>query len=604
MNKFIISITAVWLCLIYSCAAPQKITDSMPDESIEYTFDVSITNNTQFDLEILDDSRVIPKNGEKKVTLPAFFNELNDGYRIIYRVKLLDDIFIRIPRMENLVIKREQKSASIESVDFESNLCFLLLQNEGNQIISLKTDIAYLSAIEQAEPRKYGSPTLAPGKSHICEITPGPVNLMVESDYRSVGLLFDTAKPGYIYSFLYTVNGITLTDSRPLYRVGESAWAETIPEANATLKLAVKDGEIHMFAPTDNGLVRYAYDSAGNKKEQIPSGDDFQISVAIPTGNDFFIAGYEVNYSRNITIPIARIQGADGTPRRLLSMSGNPEYNSAFYNTAAQKDSTWLLAGGITQFGEPSAYARLVRDNGSALTAEWELGRAHFDAALKSNAQTASSGIGCGEIESAVYDSKRDRWLLTGNNLEFDSMLRPVVGSYLAIVNSTGDIQKIDTSLKGFSFYKILIDAQGNYYLVGEEQKGTDSLAVIVKYNADGLKLWQIPVPPSSQPAVYSYYNDAILDIENSQIVLGGTLDANDGSGNGGKPFVEGVDMEKGTSLWREVLTDPVFAGTSLVTSIVPAPDYGFVVTLSGINDYTSPPYVVARVNARGKYIK
>jgi hypothetical protein len=391
-------------------------------------------------------------------------------------------------------------------------------------------------------------------------------------------------KPAHVYYFSFDGANVNFTDARPLHRVGESAWTRTIPNVTGPMPLSAADGEIHLFASTDKTVMRYVHDSAGNAKPSIASGDNFYITFAAHAGDGFFIAGYE-----NET-PIARIQGADGQTRRILEPSKKREYLSAQFYTAAQKDgSTWLVAGGggAMQALGFTAYARLARDNGAALAADWELGGADFDA------KTPPGREKCGEIRSAVYDPGKDRWLVTGELLFADD------SSYIAVISGNGVIQKIDTSFRDMSFFKLLMDdSSGNYYAVGEEQKGNETRAVIIKYNAEGKELWRV----SDQPAVHSYYQDAVLDRKDGQIVLGGVMRGKNGYGIEGIPFIEGVDIEKGTLLWREELKHSAVAGARLVTAIVPAPDYGFALALSGMAaNGCVQPFIIVRVNARGK---
>jgi len=408
---------------------------------------------------------------------------------------------------------------------------------------------------------------------------------------------------GFIYSFIFDESGVNLTDARPLHRAGESGWVAPIPvtAAKASTPLLAADGTIQLFAPVNNGVTRYAYDSGGNKKAEVRNGDNFQAVSAMQAENGYFIAGYEKKGDR--FFPIARIHNADGTIRRLLAPSTRPEYYSAFYKTTAQKDNTWLAAGGAKAIDDDDsfAYVRFAADNGSALTVSRELGKKDFNEFLKITDQSPFTIARCGEIKCAAYVSAGNRWLLSGENIEYDSMFSPITGSYLAVIGEDGKIQKIDASFKGMSFYKILPDKEGNYYLLGEEQKGNDTLAVIIKFNSGGGKLVQNTAAPPS----HSWYQDAILDIENGQIVLGGTMQAADENGNKGIPFIEALSIDKLERLWQAPLKDPAFGKAALVTAVVPAPDYGFAVTLSGIDDgYIDQPYLIARVNARGKLLK
>lgn len=588
MKKKFFCILAGILYIHCSFAGPQKDSDS---QSRDFTFTVSLKNNTPFDLEIVDDSRIIPGRGEKRITLPVFFGELNDGYHINYRVRLLDEVFIKIPRNENILIKADQNNVIIETADFQSDSCFLILQNEEKQTVSLKMDDAYLSALIQGEPRKYGStPYLGPGKSYVYEIKPGINNIVLERDqYRALPLPFSKAMPGYIYTFLSRGNEITMTDARPLHRLGEGAWAKTIPEAAGPMPLVSADNEVCLFAPSDKGLIRKAYDSSGNDKASVSGGDSFEIRFASSAQDGFFIAGYE-ELANGDHKPAARIHDKNGVLRSVLVPSTRRDCRSAYFTGAGQKDNTnWLLSGGSRENPAQGyrAYVRQVRDEGSRLAVLWELTGDDFDA--------KSSGVKCGSITAAVY--ARSYWLVAGESLVFDVMGNPVKASFTAEISNEGKIQKVDTSFKNMTFNKIVTDSNGVCYLAGDEQRGNENFAILVKYGANDKQT-------QSQPASHSYYQDALFDALYNRIILTGTLRAKNEAGNGGVPFIDAVDAEKGTLLWREELSDIWLSKTSLVTAIKPAPDYGFVITLSGVSDYYDKPYMIARINSQGKLIK
>jgi len=588
MKKTFTCMLAGILCVLCSCVAPQKNSDG---QSGDFTFTVALKNNTPFDLEIVDDTRVIPGHGEKRITLPAFFGELNDGYHINYRVRLLDEVFIKIPRKENILIKPEQNNVVIETADFQSDSCFLILQNDEKQTVSLKTDDAYLSALIQGEPRKYGpTPYLGPGKSYLYEIKPGPNSIVLERDqYRALALPFSQAMPGHIYTFLFKGNEISLTDLRPLNRAGESGWVKTLPDAAGPMPLVTVGNEVFLFAQTDKGLVRNAYDSSGNDKAPVSSGDSFDIRFASPAQDGFFIAGYE-ELANGDHKPVARIHDKNGVLRSVLAPSTRRDCRSAYFTGAGQKDNAnWLLSGGSRENSAQGyrAYARQVRDDGSRLTVLWELTGDDFDG--------KASGVKCGNITAAVY--ARSYWLVAGEILEFDIMGNPVKASFTAEISNEGKIQKIDTSFKNMTFNKIIMDSNGVCYLVGDEQRGNENFAVLYKYGANAKQT--LP-----QPASHSYYQDAVFDALYNRIILAGTVRAKNEIGNGGVPFIDAVDVEKGSLLWREELSDILFNKASLVTAIKPAPDYGFVITLSGISDYYDKPYKIARINSQGKLIK
>jgi hypothetical protein len=79
---------------------------------------------------------------------------------------------------------------------------------------------------------------------------------------------------------------------------------------------------------------------------------------------------------------------------------------------------------------------------------------------------------------------------------------------------------------------------------------------------------------------------------------------ARSSGGVGGIPFVDAVNPDTGALLWREELTASSFRGASLVTSISQAPEYGFALALSGVEDnFPGQPFMIARINSFGKFI-
>ncbi|MDR0710376.1 MAG: hypothetical protein LBF77_09950 [Spirochaetaceae bacterium] len=414
----------------------------------------------------------------------------------------------------------------------------------------------------------------------------------------TIGFSAAVWRPGYIYSFSFDGSGVSLIDARPLHRIGESAWVKTIPDARGTMPLAAADGRLYLFAPTDRGLTRYDFDSAGNAGTPPgnggPNGDAFDITFAARSAAGFFIAGYETD-GRSYR-PIARIyHKEDGALMSSLAPSARRDCRSAYFLTAAPKDdipkdgALWLAAGGGGDLAGHTAYVRLVHEEDGALTVLWELAGNDFD--------TKDPAVKCGPVKAAAYDSGRDRWLVSGETIEFDSLRRPVPGSYIAGISNGGIIAYIDTTFKGMSVNKITVDAAGDWYLAGEERRENETLAVLLKFGADGGRLWQV----SGSPPAHSYYEDAALDGENNRIVLGGVMRAANVSGSGGLPFVQAVDTADGTNLWLEPLSDPALDGAVLVTGICRAPDYGFAVALSGIAGGSyAKPFMIARINSQG----
>jgi len=554
------------------------------------SFYVNIANKTMFDISILTEDRLIPGGTSKDIQLPIQRNQLTEGYQLTCYVTIADDVIKAVP-LENKIIKREEKNITIEPDDirFVSNESLFVVTNETNSVIRVRrtNSDTYRSGLGPGTNSDGTRIELRPGKTNVYLLDAFSCSIQNERNVL-FAMPSNIREEGFVNYFVFDGAAVTLTDSRPLHRIGEDSWSKTINDAAGTMPLVAGDGEINLFAATKSGVIRTVFDTAGNVKRQVSNGDSFVVTFAGKAADGFFIAGYE-KLSNGTYRPIARINSIDGGTRYILNHS--EEYMARFF-TAAQKDNaTWLLAGDGTKRvpydNTASAYARLVRLENDKLTPVWEI----------------SPGTKCGKIKSALYDNARHCWFVSGENIEFDTMGNQIAGSYIARIRDDGTIQNIDYSFKDMSFYKILTGANGTCYLAGEEQRGNETYAILVTYNVNDTKFQ----PVFTQAASHSYYHDALLDAANNRVVLAGVMKAADETGRGGVPFVDAVDIQKESLVWREELSNPEIkgAGAVLVTTIVPAPDYGFVLALSGIGGttgYYEKPYMIARVNSQGKY--
>ena len=221
LNKFFTIILSGFLCLLCSCVASQI---KSPAPTNNFLFDVTVVNHTLFDIEIMDDSRVIPRQGERIVSLPSYFGELNAGYSVTYRVPLLGDTFLRIPRKENIIIRNDQRTVFINSPDFQSDLCFLVLKNTGNQTVSLKDSNAYMNSVVSLVPKEYSSSLyIGPGNSGLYEIRPGQNSFFIETDqYNNISFPLNFFEVSYIYTILFNGADAFPIDARPLVEIRQN----------------------------------------------------------------------------------------------------------------------------------------------------------------------------------------------------------------------------------------------------------------------------------------------------------------------------------------------------------------------------------------------
>jgi hypothetical protein len=590
----------ILLTFLLSCASSKN--SQQPSENQEKDTAVQldqgtvikVDNPTGYNVYFVEKNQKISKRSNGTVTLSIEEATLTGGFDIWYEIPLSDTVPLFV-KGDHRTIREVQSSLTIKEPSLTENYgTFIAINNRADNAITFHAGGTVEPLWEQLGTPSTGAKVARTDKREFYKTgifgISGNFTLndyYIRDSRKNIPLVLPlNVKMNYLYAYDYGAKGLEFTDARPLHRVGESGRVETIADAAGPMPVVSAENEIYLFASTDKGLVRKVFDSSIKEKVSVPSGDSFDIRFASSAQDGFFIAGYE-ELANGDHKPVARIHDKNGV---LLSILEPSMRQDCHFISAGQKDNAnWLLSGGSRENPAQGyrAYVRQVRNEGSRLAVLWELTGDDFDG--------KTSGVKCGNITAALY--ARGFWLVAGEILAFDVMGNPVKASFTAEISNEGKIQKVDTSFKNMTINKIVMDSNGVCYLAGDEQRGNESYAILVKY---GVNARQTP----SQPASHSYYQDAMFDALYNRIILTGTLRAKNEAGNGGVPFIDAVDAEKGTLLWREELSDIRLNKTSLVTAVKPAPDYGFVITLSGVSDYYDKPYMIARINSQGKLIK
>jgi hypothetical protein len=569
-------------------------------------FSVKIFNNTDVDIEFIDETRLIPRRSEKTVLIPEPSGYLNSGFKVYYHLELVNGIYVSVPRTENIIISPEQDAAPpINSVTIDFQESFLVLQNNSKETITLNQDsdaTVYINPLAKLQPGRIWreSPYLKPGSQGLYDKLTNENSFLIETDmYKRIPFNPATVKPSSLYVYSFDGASVTLLDERPLRRIGENAWVKTMAEAGGRPVL-LGGGVITVLVPENQTTGLYSFDSTGHEQGlPVSMGEGFTLRAAIPPQEDAVLLAGHAESGGDYS-PVVRLYAGNGALRSSLVPSELPEHYSAFFLTAAQKDTGfWLAAGGAGDLKGAGygAYLRMIRETGAGLVCEWELGPGDF------NAETPEGEV-CHEVISVAYDKNRDRWLLAGY---YENMRTGQSGAYVAEVSGPGRIQNINAACTNMEFNTIVLDDAGSRYLAGQEYKGNDNYAVLIKYGADGKEQWR----QKSQPPACSWYQDAMADEANRRIVLCGTVRAGAEDGRGGEPFIEAVDMETGALLWREDAetwrrdNTPLSADiskTALALRVAPAPDYGYALILSALEKgETQKPYILVRVNSQGK---
>jgi hypothetical protein len=392
-------------------------------------------------------------------------------------------------------------------------------------------------------------------------------------------------RPGFVYSFSFDGSSMTLNDSRPLSRVGEGGWTKTLEAEGLPVFAAGTGGNVSVFTPHREGIRHFETGPGGDGQNRTFFGEKGAVlTAALPLeGGAALVAAYSEK-ARGEYSPLLWKQNKGGA----AALDFSSDYHFGTILSLAAKDGlTFLAAGSADDYGGGRDYGAclsLLRDEGGRMVKLWEIGPKEL-------------GNKFGEARSAVWVPADNVWRVSGALLDYDSLGNPLPGSYLIEADNDGNILKTDTSFTRLSFYKILAGRDGSWYLAGEEAQDAQSRALLIKYDGAGNQVWR----RQYLSRAFSFYQDAILVEENSQIVLAGTMNAADAGGTGGTPFIQGINTATGDEEWRTELNRDEFAGTALAYSLIRGNGYGYVTALCGIREgIPSGPFIITRLNERG----
>ena len=222
MEKKVLGLLCVLLTALFTVLPAGCASDGTEGDSGLFT--ITVVNNSRFAIELIDDTRVVPAFSEGKVTLPRYAGEVDDGYRLTYRVNLLDGVYIRIRRDENVVVHPAQEMLVIENAAFTSSETFVVLHNKSFHTVKVRYEEGYRDSLKEAGSwqRRYGSANIAARASALFDHIPPRIALSVESDnYRTTPFPSIAYRPGYRYIYTFDGTMVTLVDARPLHTIGQ-----------------------------------------------------------------------------------------------------------------------------------------------------------------------------------------------------------------------------------------------------------------------------------------------------------------------------------------------------------------------------------------------
>ena len=515
MENKVLGLLCVLLTALFTVPPAGCASDMAEAETNVFT--IPIYNMSYFDIELLDDTRVVPAFSEGKVTLPRYAGELDDGYSLTYRVKLLDGVYIKVRRDENVVVHPAQEMLVIENAAFAASETFVVLHNESLHTVKVRYEEGYRDSLKEAGSwrRQYGPANIAAGDSALFDHIPLRIALSVESDnYRTTPFPSIIYRPGYRYVFAFDGAAVALVDARPLRAIGEPSAVKTLTALPETV-----DPAVAAAIPRPEAYARRV------------------INALLPRDNGVVLA------------------------------VGSADERGGFGRT------------------ERAYLCEAEESGGGGYRIRWERGPNDLDAGL-------------GPARSAYYDAERKVYRVLGEYLADDGWGGFLPASYGIEVDGTGKPAGPALVLRNTALTKVIGDAAGSAYLAGEAVEAGRSAALLVKAGGEGV-LWQ----KQADLPRNSYYQDALFDEDKNQIVVAGVQNGETGAGDGGVPFIRGVNAETGETVWHSELTAAPFGGTALVYRLEKTAS-GYRVALCGISGgVPAPPYLEASVNARGRFV-
>jgi hypothetical protein len=603
--RFIVLCSLLFV-LFLSCASTDK-TDTVAVETVDaitspensqteiiqksdQEITILVDNPTNFNV-YFDGSQLVRKQSSARVNLLIEDATLTSGFDILYEVSLSNTVSI-FCKGDHRTIREDQTSFTVTEPKLtESYGTYIILRNGVNNAISFYTGGEVNPSWEQR-----GSPIMGDNLSRTDkrEFSPAETvvfkidrslpqgSLHIRDNRRNIPLILPSDVQGnYAYTFDYTANGATLTDARPLHRIGESMWRRTIESTGRPFFAENTNRTITAISADTFGVL----DSNGTIIESNSlKGNRSITSMNRMSENAYLTAGFEQNGIFYSSVLEKRSRDGIVIWKASASLRNDSEY-AALLSIVQKENDVWL-AGGMAEshnnamngFYQP--YLKEICDRGNSVEVAWEMGPDDFPDEWE-------------KIRCMTYDEKNKRYIIVGDLFSSSGEDKK---SFMAFISEDGKL--LDSFIiDNTTFNQVLCDADGNVYLTGEEVVQNQAYAVIRKFDSSGNPLQFV----TRRLSANSYYQTALFDEDTGFLVLGGTSGAETASGNKGRPFVQAIDITNGAEVWFEELSS-IASGLNLVTGLQKAIDYGFLVSLSGIHDNFSPPYFIARLNSQGKY--
>ena len=562
-----------------------------------YTFCADIINNSDYEISI--NSLIIPtKTIIQNQELPLHSSEIYDGIIITYKIPLTD--FVYYKHIEKKLIADNQTKIIIENpTKITETESYIIIKNTSNDSVQLTNGCSIFPCYYEGQINtvNISSEYYLKGKSQIVyKINDNSIFFLQNTTLKSDLIPINKDGrflAGYVYTYEFDGKSVYRTDSRPLLKQAEPTWSLEIEN-----NLEINDIEIQK----DNIYITGTQIKTDNNSNKYNSAFTCYFETDISTYKEKKLTiNYEENQADSTTFFDSIIkedgniisigQRVDKEPKGLVSCysnSGSLLWNKTLADVYA--------VSSIIQISENDFFVVGSNSEGKALVYK-----------LKENDSKEFEFITSIEvIDSAIYDTKScissdGKYLYLVCNAQ-ENMTNLVISSLFRIDIESGVSEefKLNNTIRFVEDIKQAKD--GTVYLVGETVTDTASSVALMSVKQDIAESKLVYVAPET----YSYGRSIYVDEGFNEIVICGTLNATDSSGNGGTPFVRSLYRNDYSVAWEKLYTEECFSDMEVVREFVPCDDYGFVVNLCAVDKegrFCEPTQLV-RTNATGNMIE
>lgn len=568
----------------------QKLSNSELDS---YTFCVDISNNSDYEISI--NSLIIPsKTTTQNQELPLHRSEIYDGVIFTYKIPLTDFVFY-IHTEKKLIADNQSKIIIENPTKITETESYIIIKNISNDSVQLTNGRSIFPCYYEGQ---INTVNISPeyylkGKSQIVyKINDNSIIFLQNTTLKSDLIPINKDGkflPGYVYTYEFDGKSVYRTDSRPLLKQAEPTWSLEIEK-----NLEINDIEIQ----NDNIYITGTQIKSDSNSNQYNSAFISCFETDISTYKEKKLTiDYEENQADSTTFFDSIIkedgniisvgQRVDKEPKGLVSCylnSGSLLWNKTLADVYA--------VFSIIQISENDYFVVGSNSEGKALVYK-----------LKENDSKEFEFITSIEvIDSAIYDTKScissdGKYLYLVCNAQ-ENMTNLVISSLFRIDIESGVSEEIKLN-NTIRFVEDIKQAKdGTVYLVGETVTDTASSVALMSVKQDIAELKLVYVALET----YSYGRSIYVDEGFNEIVICGTLNATDSSGNGGTPFVRSLYRNDYSVAWEKLYTEECFSDMEVVREFVPCDEYGFVVNLCAVDEegrFCEPTQLV-RTNATG----